>query len=434
MARRWLAKRLADVPAGERRCPDCGTALADGFCSCGYIPDEDECKEDLASEMRMDDRAFPPGLDDVIGNSSAVAQIRTLLGAYRARLAKIEKDAKASGQVARKLFFPHLLLSGLGGTEDKRMLGEVVAREIKGRFCLHLGQWLQSPAHVHDMLQTVETGDVLFIDEIHLLECNCQETLCEDMEQGIPAPINKAGQPVGKPTRLPPFTLIGSAVAFARPLGDVLNADGFRVLSPSLRHLIGHSLIVVHRVTTPELAEAIAQRAAGRGLTLDAEAAALIAERAQGSGQLARRVLDWSMDAAKAQGVDMVDVANVRTTFELMDIDYLGRDAKGPGGYVYALLNATMPGLVKIGKTEREPDERAKELSCGTGVATPFVVAYAEAFIDCSEAEGFVHALLEREGFRVAQNREFFCAPVKAVIQAIMKAKEREDQRGSPPA
>jgi DNA-directed RNA polymerase subunit RPC12/RpoP len=102
------------------------------------------------------------------------------------------------------------------------------------------------------------------------------------------------------------------------------------------------------------------------------------------------------------------------------------------GGYVYALLNSTMPGLVKIGKTEREPEERAKELSNATGIATPFVVAYAERFNDCAAAEDYVHALLEQKGFRVAQNREFFCAPVKAVIQAIMKAKEREDRGGDP--
>jgi hypothetical protein len=97
------------------------------------------------------------------------------------------------------------------------------------------------------------------------------------------------------------------------------------------------------------------------------------------------------------------------------------------GGYVYALLNSTMPGLVKIGKTAREPAERAKELSAGTGIPTPFLVAYAEWFKESSAAEDYVHALLEQGGFRVAQNREFFCAPVKSAIQAIMKAKEQED-------
>jgi len=103
------------------------------------------------------------------------------------------------------------------------------------------------------------------------------------------------------------------------------------------------------------------------------------------------------------------------------------------GGHVYALLNSAMPGLVKIGKTEREPDERAKELSVGTGIPTPFLVAYEEWFKDCSAAEDYVHALLDEKGFRLAQNREFFCAPVKAAIQAIVKAKEREDRSGDLP-
>jgi hypothetical protein len=92
-----------------------------------------------------------------------------------------------------------------------------------------------------------------------------------------------------------------------------------------------------------------------------------------------------------------------------------------------------MPGLVKIGKTEREPDERAKELSVVTGIPTPFLVAYEEWFKDCSAAEDYVHALLDEKGFRLAQNREFFCAPVKAAIQAIVKAKEREDRSGDLP-
>ncbi len=43
-------------------------------------------------------------------------------------------------------------------------------------------------------------------------------------------------------------------------------------------------------------------------------------------------------------------------------------------GYVYVLMNSSMRGLVKIGKTEREPEERAKELSASTGVPTPFMV------------------------------------------------------------
>lgn len=92
-------------------------------------------------------------------------------------------------------------------------------------------------------------------------------------------------------------------------------------------------------------------------------------------------------------------------------------------GFLYVLINASMPGVVKVGKTERDPESRAKELSGVTGVPTPFVVVYQEFFDDCSAAEEFVHALLEEGGYRVATNREFFSAPPKVAIQAVVKAK-----------
>lgn len=110
-------------------------------------------------------------------------------------------------------------------------------------------------------------------------------------------------------------------------------------------------------------------------------------------------------------------------------------EARGelPGsGFVYVLINAAMPGLVKVGKTEREPGARAQELSSETGIPTPFAVAYDEWFEDCAAAERHVHALLESSGRRVADNREFFCVSVKFAIDAIMKAKV-EARKSKPP-
>ncbi|PIY04238.1 MAG: hypothetical protein COZ20_06175 [Gallionellales bacterium CG_4_10_14_3_um_filter_54_96] len=48
----------------------------------------------------------------------------------------------------------------------------------------------------------------------------------------------------------------------------------------------------------------------------------------------------------------------------------------GSSGYVYVLLNQSLPGCVKIGKTTRDTATRAAELSSATGVPTPFMVAY----------------------------------------------------------
>jgi hypothetical protein len=75
-----------------------------------------------------------------------------------------------------------------------------------------------------------------------------------------------------------------------------------------------------------------------------------------------------------------------------------------------------MPGLVKVGKTTRSPEERAKELSSATGLPTPFIVVYEQYFQDCDLAEAFVHTYLAESGHRVADNREFFNAAPNAVV------------------
>ena len=89
-------------------------------------------------------------------------------------------------------------------------------------------------------------------------------------------------------------------------------------------------------------------------------------------------------------------------------------------GYVYVLINPSLNGIVKIGKTQNNPDERAKELSSATGVPTPFFVAYSSYFKDSNAAETFVHTLLANK--RLAENREFFQVSVQKAIRAVLEA------------
>lgn len=90
-------------------------------------------------------------------------------------------------------------------------------------------------------------------------------------------------------------------------------------------------------------------------------------------------------------------------------------------GYVYALINQSIKGLVKIGKTTKLPEERAAELSAATGVPTPFHVAYEELFSDCDLAERTIHTILQDQGFRINDRREFFGVPLKQVIKAFQR-------------
>ncbi len=95
----------------------------------------------------------------------------------------------------------------------------------------------------------------------------------------------------------------------------------------------------------------------------------------------------------------------------------------GPG-YIYLLINNSMPGLVKVGRTTRSPLERMGELSSATGVPTPFQLVYDVLVPDAVAAEQFVHDALTKQGYRATENREFFRAPIHEVVKLLMRVRE----------
>lgn len=87
-------------------------------------------------------------------------------------------------------------------------------------------------------------------------------------------------------------------------------------------------------------------------------------------------------------------------------------------GYVYILINQSMPNIIKVGKTKRDSKLRAKELS-NTSVPTPFTVAF-EIFSDSmDDLERKMHEHLK--DYRVANNREFFRFPLIDAIKLLQK-------------
>jgi RNA polymerase subunit RPABC4/transcription elongation factor Spt4 len=88
-------------------------------------------------------------------------------------------------------------------------------------------------------------------------------------------------------------------------------------------------------------------------------------------------------------------------------------------GYVYVLTHPQMPGLVKIGKTQRHPDERLAELSQHTGVPGAFILAYHREVNDCDDVERVVH--LRLSAHRV-EGKEFFRISPEAAIEAVVEA------------
>lgn len=93
-------------------------------------------------------------------------------------------------------------------------------------------------------------------------------------------------------------------------------------------------------------------------------------------------------------------------------------------GYLYLLINPSMAGLVKIGKTLRNPRDRVKELGAATGVPTPFILVFDIYVDDCSKAEEYAHHRLEELGSRVSNNREFFKVHTNEAVKIMLEAQQ----------
>jgi hypothetical protein len=85
-------------------------------------------------------------------------------------------------------------------------------------------------------------------------------------------------------------------------------------------------------------------------------------------------------------------------------------------GYIYVLSNSAMPGLFKIGFTNRDVKDRAQELSAATGVPVPFEVEYYCLTRDVEIVEAEVHKRLSKYQ---QLGKEFFSVSLALVVDII---------------
>lgn len=234
------------------------------------------------------------------------------------------------------------------------MLSEIIARELGRPIVLQMGQTLNSPAKVAEVLLGLKPCDVLFVDEAHGLKPPCQEAMYRAMEDGIVVPMTRTGKPASEPIRLPPFTTIAATT------------DEWGLL-PSLCQRFKYR-IRLQRLSAGELAEALAGRVRRMGTNADRDAIELIGQRALGTPRLAVGLLDGCIDCSLAQGGDRITVEIVRMTCQIWGIDSLGLDrvsrhylrilADAGGGPVRLnVLAAKMDGLSRrTVETKVEPD------------------------------------------------------------------------------
>jgi len=93
-------------------------------------------------------------------------------------------------------------------------------------------------------------------------------------------------------------------------------------------------------------------------------------------------------------------------------------------GFVYVLGNDCMPGIYKIGMTEKAPQERLEQLSSATAVPEPFWMAFFAQVRNAPKVERALHDTFWKE--RVNNSREFFRVSLAEIYDALEEHADSE--------
>ncbi len=212
----------------------------------------------------------------------------------------------------RKEPLDHLLFYGPPGL-GKTTLAGVIANEMEAGIKITSGPAIEKPGEMAAILNNLNEGDILFVDEIHRLNRQVEEVMYPAMEDfSIDIVIGKGESARSIRLKLPRFTLIGATTRAG-------------LLSAPLRDRFG----VVHRMeyyTVEELEKIIKRSASILNVKIEDAGAAELARRSRGTPRLANRLLRRVRDFAqvKFDGVITGEAANY--ALDILDVDKLGLD------------------------------------------------------------------------------------------------------------
>ena len=195
----------------------------------------------------------------------------------------------------------------------KTTLCGIIANEMGVNLKVTSGPAIEKPGEMAAILNNLQEGDVLFVDEIHRLNRQVEEVLYPAMEDfAIDIMLGKDSSARSIRLDLPKFTLVGATTRVG-------------LLTAPLRDRFG----VIQRLefyTPEELCVIVKRSAKVLGVEIDEEGAFEIARRSRGTPRLANRLLKRVRDFAqvKYDGVITRHVADF--ALDILDVDKLGLD------------------------------------------------------------------------------------------------------------
>ncbi len=252
--------------------------------------------ENLEEDKKIENHLRPQLLKDYIGQGKAKETLNIYIKAAKERNEPLD----------------HVLFYGPPGL-GKTTLAGIIANEMGVNLKVTSGPAIEKPGEMAAILNNLQEGDVLFVDEIHRLNRQVEEVLYPAMEDyAIDIMIGKGASARSIRLELPPFTLIGATTRAG-------------MLSAPLRDRFG---VVNHLefYTEDELKTILLRSAMVLGVDIDEKGAIEMAKRSRGTPRLANRLLKRVRDFAqvKYDGVITKEVAS--DALDILEVDRCGLD------------------------------------------------------------------------------------------------------------